>query len=241
MAALFHVKHPRSMTGSKIAFNIVTLDGPGGVGKSSTGKALAERLGYYFLSSGRIYRALAWLALRRGWCKENPLPAGLLDDVTIEIANDGVLSVNGEHPGDVLAGGEIAIATSFLSVLPEVRELSNRVQRETVAAIEEAGHFSGVVLEGRDIGTEVFPGAAHKFFLTAKPEIRAMRRFRELKETNPALTLEAVSEDLKSRDARDSGRKLAPLKAAEDAIVMDNSELSLRAAVDAMAAMIRDG
>ncbi len=226
------------MTITKITFNIVTLDGPGGVGKSSSGKALAERLGYYFLSSGQIYRALAWLALRRGWSMENSLPAGLLDDANIEIAHDGALSVNGEHPGEVLSSGEIANATSMLSTLPEVRELSNRVQRETVGSIEGAGRFSGVVLEGRDIGTVVFPGAAHKFFLTARPEIRAMRRFKELKDKHPGLTLAAVSNDLQTRDARDSERELAPLKAAEDAVVVDNSELSLQEAVDAMAAKI---
>lgn len=226
------------MTTSKSAFNIVTLDGPGGVGKSTTGKVLAERLGYYFLSSGRIYRALAWLALRRGWSVEKALPAGLLDDANIEIATEGALSVNGEHPGEVLSSGEIATATSFLSVLPAVRELSTRVQRETVESIEACGHYAGVVLEGRDIGTVVFPGAAHKFFLTARLDIRAMRRFRELKDTHPALTLEAVSEDLKNRDTRDSERELAPLKAAGDAIVVDNTELSLAEAVDAMAAKI---
>lgn len=223
------------MNTSSTAFNIVTLDGPGGVGKSSTGKALAERLGYYFLSTGRIYRALAWLALRRGWAIENPLPAGLLDDADIAIADEGGLSINGEQPGEVLSSGDIANATSLLSALPEVRELSNRVQRETVAGIEEAGKFSGVVLEGRDIGTVVFPGAAHKFFLTARPEVRAMRRFKEMKGKNPALTLAAVSEDLRTRDARDSERELAPLKAAGDAVVVDNSELSLEQAVEVMA------
>ena len=226
------------MTITKNPFKIVTLDGPGGVGKSTTGKMLAERLGYYFLSSGRIYRALAWLALRRGWRMEKALPAGLLEDAHIAIAAGGALSVNGEHPGEVLSSGEIATATSFLSVLPEVRELSNRVQRETVRNIEEAGRFSGVVLEGRDIGTVVFPGAAHKFFLTASLEIRAIRRLKEMKDKHPELILEVVSADLKNRDARDSERELAPLKAAEDAVVVDNSELTLEAAVEAMAAKI---
>lgn len=226
------------MTSSSNSFKIVTLDGPGGVGKSSTGKALANRLGYYFLSSGRIYRGLAWLALARGWNPKNPLLPGLLDDANIQITDNDGLSVNGKHPGEVLSSGQIATVTSILSALPEVRELSNRVQRDTVKGIEETWRFAGVVLEGRDSGTVVFPAAAHKFFLTARPEIRAKRRFRELQAATPDLTLAAVTEDLKDRDARDTGRELAPLKAAEDAEVVDNSEISLEETVNVMSAKI---
>lgn len=221
------------------AFEVIALDGPGGVGKSTTARALAERLGCFFLSSGQIYRALAWMALQRGWQPGQPLPAGLLDDVRIEVAADGSLRVNGEAVGAALNTDAISQATSVLSTLPTVRALSNQVQRRTVAELERSGHFAGVILEGRDIGTVVFPEARHKFFVTASTAVRAERRYRELVQADPAVTLEAVQEALTERDRRDSERDVAPLRPASGAIEIDSSGLTLEQVVERMVHEVR--
>jgi cytidylate kinase len=240
-------------------FDVIALDGPGGVGKSSTARALAERLGYFFLSSGRIYRALAWSALRRGWrpgtALEPALPGTvlldtvlldtallntvLLNDVHVELDAEGGLWVNGEAPGDALADEEISQAASQLSTLPAVRALADRVQRDTVAALRRAGHVRGVILEGRDIGTVVFPEARHKFFVTATPAVRAERRHRELARADPSVTLAEVARALEERDRRDSERELAPLRPAPDARVVDTSGLTLEQVVRQIAAVVR--
>jgi len=222
-----------------IRFEVVTLDGPGGVGKSTAGKSVAARLGFYFLSTGQIYRALTWMATRRGWKPGEALPGGFLEDARIEVLAEGGLRVNGEHPGEALFTDEISHATSVLSAMPEVRELSNRVQRATVKGIEDSGQYSGVVLEGRDMGTVVFPDARHKFFLTAKPEVRALRRYDELKHRDPSLKLEEVAESLNARDHRDSKRETAPLKADRDAITVDTSGMAFEDVVELLADKIQ--
>ncbi len=232
---------PSSSAPSSAAFAVVALDGPSGVGKSTTARALAERLGFFFLSSGLIYRALAWCALERGWRPGAPLPAGLLDDVRIEMRPDGGLTVNGADPGAALRGEAVTYATSLLSAQPEARTLSNRVQRETVAGLARSGHCHGVILEGRDIGTVVFPDAPHKFFVTASTTERARRRHAELVATDPAVSLEAVAEALEARDARDATRDVAPLKAATDALCVDTTALTLEQVVDRLEALVRAG
>jgi cytidylate kinase len=220
-------------------FDVIALDGPGGVGKSTTARALAGRLGCFFLSSGQIYRALAWCALGRGWQPGRPLAPGLLDDVRIEIDREGGLRVNGAAPGAALNSDALSQATSVLSTLPEVRARSNQVQRDTVAALAAAGHFAGVILEGRDIGTVVFPEARHKFFVTASTAVRAERRYRELLRTDPAVTLAAVTQSLEERDRRDSQRDIAPLRPAPDAQIVDTAGLTLEQVVDRLVRAVR--
>lgn len=209
-----------------MSFEVIALDGPGGVGKSTTGRILAERLGYFFLSSGAIYRALAWLALQQGWqVGENPDPA-ILEGVRVTVNEGGVLRINGKQPGEALNSEEISTATSHLSTIPEVRDLSNEVQRDTITAMASAGIFGGVILEGRDIGTVVFPEARHKIFLTASVEERARRRFQDLKSSQPELTLEEVMNSLRERDQRDASRDAAPMKPARDALILDTSAMT---------------
>ena len=220
-------------------FEVIALDGPSGVGKSTTARGLAERLGCFFLSSGQIYRALAWCALGRGWEPGQPLAAGLLRDVRIEVEASGALCVNGQSLGAELRTDAISEATSVLSTLPEVRALSNRVQRETVAALARAGHFPGVILEGRDIGTVVFPEARHKFFITASTAVRARRRYLEQVRDDPATDLAEVTRALAERDRRDSERELAPLKPAPDALIVDSGELTLEQVLDRLVAAVQ--
>ena len=215
-------------------FTIVALDGPSGVGKSSTGIAVAERLGYYFLSSGRIYRALAWVAQSKGWPPDMPVSLELLQGVVVEAVDQGKLRVNGVLLGEELGSEALSQATSKLSTVPAVRTLANRIQRDTVAGLAGQGHFAGVILEGRDIGTVVYPDARRKIFLTASVEERARRRFAERASLEPGLTLEAVAAAIEERDRRDSTRDIAPLKPAGDALILDSSKLALESVVDAI-------
>lgn len=235
---------------AKKNFRIIAIDGPGGVGKSSLAKLLSERLGYYFLSTGLIYRAMVWfLAGHDGgegsfpWDTESTNPPdeaaiAPLEDFTLRIDAEGLFWVNGAAVVADLHAEEISRASSIVSTIPAVRERANRIQRETVARIEREGTYPGVILEGRDIGTVVFPDASHKFFVTASEQVRAERRFLEKKAENPELTHAAVLEGLRERDHRDSTREAAPLKAAADAIEIDTSELSLREVVEKVLAVV---
>lgn len=216
----------------RIGLDLIAIDGPAGVGKSTVAKQLAERLHYYFLSSGMVYRAIAWHLIQQGWRPGAGLPAAVeleqkLDALEVRVAAGGKILANGRDVTVALRSEAVSEAASILSALPAVRERSNRVQRDTVAAIGNSGAYPGVILEGRDIGTVVFPQARHKFFLTAREEIRAERRFAEQRAAHPELTLNAVRDAMQERDARDSGRAIAPLVPAPDARRVDTSDLTL--------------
>lgn len=213
---------------------IIAIDGPGGVGKSTVARALGESLGYYFLSTGMIYRAMAWVMLENGWQSGAPLPENALEGFTMRIDGKGVPWVNGNEVSADLNSEVISAAASIISADGKIRERSNDVQRETVRRIEQDGSFPGVILEGRDIGTVVFPDATHKFFLTASEAVRAARRFKEKQGDDPGLSLEAVQEALRERDQRDETREIAPLIAAQDAIQVDTSQFSLTEVVETL-------
>ena len=212
--------------------DVVAIDGPAGVGKSTTAKQLAERLGYYFLSSGMIYRAMAWHLLGRGWRAESgaPPPEQLetaLATLDVQVVAGGRVRVAGRDVTEALRDEAVSNAASVLSAVPAVRARSNQIQRSTVAGIGASGAYPGVVLEGRDIGTVVFPEAPHKYFLTAREEVRAQRRFAEQSPGDSQTSLGSVRNALLERDARDSGRAIAPLVPAPDARVVDTSDLTL--------------
>ncbi|MCZ6627901.1 MAG: (d)CMP kinase [SAR324 cluster bacterium] len=221
--------------------NLIAIDGPGGVGKSSVSHALAERLGYYFLSSGMIYRAMAWYMLHNAqprWSPQDEPNLAALDPFHVRIDASGSLWINDVPMADGLHTEENSKAASLISAYPDVRKRADQVQRDTVRRIEEEQSYPGVILEGRDIGTVVFPAATHKFFLTASEEVRAERRFKEQQADDPALTLAAVREALRERDGRDESRDVAPLKAAPDAEVIDTSQLSQEQVVNRMWAKV---
>jgi cytidylate kinase len=215
---------------------VVAIDGPAGAGKSTAARLLAERLGYSLLDTGAIYRTLALLARREGiaW-DDGPAVAGLAQDLEIGFAlKDGVNRVllRGVDITPEIRTPEISDGASQVSALPDVRAALLGLQQRLGAA-------GGMVVEGRDIGTVVFPDAAAKFFLTATPDERARRRVIELRAAGRTVDLEQTLEELRARDHRDSTRVIAPLKKAEDAVEIDSSALSAEAVVDHMAELVR--
>lgn len=199
---------------------IIAIDGPVAAGKTTVARLLAQRLGYSHVDSGAMYRALAWKAVKHEVDLSNPtMLVNLLAQTELDLHpthEELRVLVDGQDVTEELRSPKVQAAASILSVHPSVREEMVRRQREL-------GKGGGVVMDGRDIGTVVFPHAAVKFYLTASLEERGRRRFRE---TPQALqTLEITLEEVASRDRRDMERSASPLRPAPDAILMDTSNL----------------
>lgn len=199
---------------------VITIDGPVGAGKTTVARALARRLGLRLLDTGAMYRALAWSVTQAGLTAEDtPALRRHLESVELYVENDGI-SVNGRDVTAEIRSREISDLTSRLSALPPVREKVTPLQRRLAAA-------GGVVLEGRDTGTVVYPDAEVKFYIDATPEERARRRHAELHAGGVEVDLATVLGELRARDRRDTTRALVPLRPAEDAIVIDTTELGV--------------
>jgi len=213
---------------------VVAIDGPAGAGKSTVAWQVAERLGFVRVDTGALYRAVGLIALERGVSLEDGPALGKLsselDLAFVEGPSGPRLTVNGADREDDLRTPDVADAASKVSALPEVRSALLEAQRQM-------GADGGVVLEGRDIGTVVFPDAEVKVFLTASAEARARRRLRDLEERGVHSTYEDVLAAMQARDTRDSSREHAPLKPAEDATVVDSTTMSQDAVVAHIAAL----
>jgi len=216
---------------------IVAIDGPAGAGKSSAARMLAERLGYTLIDTGALYRAVALAAKERGVSWDDgdalgQLAAGL--ELRFGPVTDGrpPLLLDGQDRSDDIRAPDISQGASQVSAHPPVREALLEVQRRM-------GRQGDVVLEGRDIGTVVFPSADVKVFLTASVEARARRRFDELKRRGGEADLDEVRREMETRDQRDSTRAVAPLKPAEDAVRLDTSGLDLDGVVSALEDIVR--
>ena len=213
---------------------IIAIDGHSSCGKSTMAKQLAQKLGYIYIDTGAMYRVVTLVALRNGWIV-NKVPdkakviAGL-NDINISFKWDEKVGMNttflnGENVEDEIRRLEVSENVSPISTIAEVREEMVKQQREN-------GKNKGIVMDGRDIGTVVFPNAELKIFMTASPEIRARRRYLELKEKGLDVNFDEVLANVEGRDKIDSSRAVSPLKKADDALVLDNSNISREEQLD---------
>ncbi len=202
---------------------IIAIDGPVGSGKSTLARRVAELMGYVYIDTGAMYRSIALKALRRGVPLEaaDPLTA-LAGDTRIDLRAQGSggqqVFLDGEDVTSAIRTPEVAQAASKVAVVPGVR-------RVLVAEQRRAGGRGGVVMEGRDIGSVVFPDAELKIFLTASPEIRAERRWREHQQKGDAIDLARTLDEIRERDRRDRERQDSPLVRAKDAVVVDSTAM----------------
>lgn len=213
---------------------VIAVDGFSSCGKSTFAKRLAAHLGYIFIDTGAMYRAVTLYALEHGAVQgvtiDGPRLIGMLDDITITFrfnqqrqASD--VYVNGECVEGRIRTIEISNLVSSVSSIPEVRT-------KLVAMQQQMGHGKGVVMDGRDIGTVVFPDAELKIYMTASPHIRAQRRYDELKAKGDDVSLQEIDRNLSERDLADQNRDISPLRQADDAIVLDNSDMTLEQQMD---------
>ncbi|MBI2379154.1 MAG: (d)CMP kinase [Gammaproteobacteria bacterium] len=217
---------------------VITLDGPSGVGKGTTAQLLAKALGWHLLDSGALYRVLALAAQKHDVAYDNEdalvvLAAHL--DVQFqegEVGGHCRIILEGEEVTDDIRTEAMGAGASQVAALPRVREALLRRQR----AFRQS---PGLVADGRDMGTVVFADAELKFFLDASAEERARRRFKQLSEKTPDVTMADLLKDIEARDARDRNRVVAPLKPADDAIVLDTTTLSVQAVLDVVRAEAR--
>ena len=210
---------------------VITIDGPAGAGKSTVSRLLAKRMNLVYLDTGAMYRAVALNAKRMNV----PFSDGqalyeMCKDINIHFAGDGENSnicIGDEDVSVEIRRPEMDMMSSSVSAVPEVRKAMTALQRKI-------GENGGLVAEGRDMGTVVFPEAEFKFFITATPEIRAERRYTERKARNEDVKREDVEADIRKRDDQDQSRKLAPLKPAEDAVFIDTSGIGVEKVLEKM-------
>jgi cytidylate kinase len=213
----------------------VAIDGPSGAGKSTAGRIVAERLGYTFLDTGAMYRALALKALQsRVPLDDERALAELARRTAIALEEGGHgVRLDGEDVTAAIRGRDVSVAASRVSAHPQVR-------RQMVARQQELGRLGGVVLDGRDIGTAVFPDADVKFYVDADPRRRAQRRHEELAGAGAESDVDAIEREIRARDHADSTRLDSPLTRAPDAIDIDSSDIGVDGVVERMLAVIRE-
>ena len=213
----------------------VAIDGPAGAGKSTAAKQLSAMLGAIYLDTGAMYRTVALAAIKRGIdTKDRENLEKMLEDIKIEIIfgkNGQEIFLDDENVNDQIRTPEVSMGASNVAVFPPVRLRMVEMQRKIASK-------STVVMDGRDIGTYVLKDAKYKFFLVATVDIRAERRFKEVKAKGMEADLESIKKDIQFRDNNDSTRKMAPLRQAEDAIRIDTTNQSIQEMVDEMAGYI---
>lgn len=211
--------------------DIVTIDGPASSGKTSVGQALAKKLGYQFIDSGQIYRAGGYKILNLGIdLTNNQTLAMAFHNLNVQFKNSGTQTqvfLDNQDVTEQLHEPEITQIVPTIAAIKEVREEAKILQRQI-------GTSQDTVMAGRDIGTEIFPEANHKFFLTASPDVRARRRMEQLKQKDPTITFVKVYTDMMARDDQDANREISPMRIPEGAVVIDNTNKSVDETVEEM-------
>lgn len=208
---------------------VITIDGPAGAGKTSIAKIVSRKLGYNYIDTGAMYRAISWKAFREKIdLKAKEKLIKMVRNTKIELKNrDGMVRVylDGKDITNKIRNKRLAEGASILATVSEVREQLMKIQRRM-------GSSGGIVVEGRDIGTVVFPRADYKFYLDASIKERVLRRYRELKAKGEEGQLAELEKAIRSRDKRDRTRGVAPLKIARDAVVIDSTDMSKKEVVE---------
>ena len=202
---------------------VVAIDGPAGAGKSTIAKLAAEKLGYAYIDTGAMYRSVAWKFLQTGEAFDEAFISNLSQEMVIEFkpeANVNRVFVDGTEVTAAIRSAEVTANVSRVAAIGAVREAMVDQQRRM-------GEAGGVLMDGRDIGTVVFPNAEVKIFLTATVEERAMRRYKELVAKGEQVDLEQLQKDIAERDKQDMEREISPLRQAEDAIYLDTSDMNI--------------
>lgn len=216
----------------------IAIDGPAGAGKSTIAKAAARELGFIYVDTGALYRAIGLSAQRKGYTSDDKAEIiSMLDTIKVELAfneaHEQVVLLNGEDVSGFIRTPEISMMASAVSAIPEVRAYLLDLQRDIA-------HTNNVIMDGRDIGTVVLPDAKLKIFLSASPECRARRRYDELVEKGMDVKYEDILSDVIARDYADSHRDIAPLKPAEGAVMIDTSGEDLETSVKRLLAIMRE-
>ena len=216
----------------------VAIDGPSGAGKSTLARRVAKELHFLYVDTGAIYRSIGWYALQQGAALDRAESvAALLPDLNVEVryGEDGLqhMVVNDRDVTEEIRSPEVSAAASQVAAVPEVRAYLLDMQRDLARTHD-------VIMDGRDIGTVVLPEADCKIFLTASDEARAARRCRELAQRGTPVAYEDVLSDMRRRDEKDRTRAAAPLRQAEDAVVLDTSELDFEDSAQALLRLIRE-
>lgn len=215
----------------------VAIDGPSGAGKSTVARAAAARLGYVYVDTGAMYRAIGLAVCRKGISGDDTAGiVAVLPEVKLDIRyEDGAqhILLCGEDVSDAIRTPEIAKYASKVSAVPEVRQFLLETQRDMAKN-------GNILMDGRDIGTVILPDAPVKIFLTASAEARAQRRYLELHEKGQSITFDEVLHDIQQRDEQDMTRAVAPLKQAADAVLLDTSDISLEQSIEAVLRIIRE-
>ncbi len=213
----------------------IAIDGPAGAGKSTLARKAAEKLGYIYVDTGALYRTVGLYSIRKGYdTKDAEKVISTLGSIDIKLGftDEGQrVYLNGEDVSDAIRTPEASMGASNVSAIPRVREFLFDLQKEIAKN-------NDCLMDGRDIGTVVLPDAQVKIFLTASPETRAKRRYDELVQKGSDVTFQEVLDDLIKRDYQDTHREIAPLKAADDAEILDTSPLSFDESLEAILAVI---
>ncbi|WP_316607595.1 (d)CMP kinase [uncultured Ruminococcus sp.] len=216
----------------------IAIDGPAGAGKSTIARLAAKELGFIYVDTGALYRAIGLAASRRGFSKESQSDIiSMLDMIRVELSfndkGEQIVLLDGEDVSGLIRTPEISMMASAVSAIPEVRAFLLDLQRDMA-------HTENVIMDGRDIGTVVLPDAKLKIFLSASPECRARRRYDELIEKGMDVKYEDILSDVIERDYADSHREIAPLKPAEGAVIVDTSGEDLETSVNKLLNIMRE-